>query len=180
MKTEDTILLIPYKTLEGQLHTLCLLRCDHTEANETYKCVEFESDVDLDMYAESVKKLQGIGYRVEDPDRWNYMGARTFGEHLVYCYAVDLTGVDQISVASDETDGPNDIEYNLEDVAITDALNNGDGYCCASLVQLFRYVFNVKDYDKLLKKREESDGQGHGALEEPNDGELGSADSEVA
>lgn len=171
MSAEQKILIVPYKTRDGMLHTVSLLVCDHTEAYETYKCVSFQEDVDADMYTESVNALLRLGYRVDDPDRWNYMGGKTYGDEIVYGYAVDITGVDKIDPEEKDEEPKEEaqLEFALEDVAITDALNDGDGYCCSALVQLFKYVFNIKDYDKLLKKGKAGYGQGDGAAEQTVD-----------
>jgi hypothetical protein len=163
---ESRILIIPYKTVQDNLHTVSLMQCEYTDAHETFTCVGFvPEDIDLDMYAMAVDKLASLGYKVDDHERWSYMGAKTYGEDMAYAYAVDITAVDITDEETEETEAEKP-EFRLTDVSISDALNNGDGYACATLVQLFKYVFNVKDYDKLQPKRKESDGKSYGSSQE--------------
>lgn len=176
VQNEEQILILPYTTDGGVLDKMLLVATPKTLAGETLTLLSAGTgeDGDADFLGEAQASLSSVGVDASDPDRWSYLGGRSFGVQTCYCFAVDITGVGRREPGKDSK-----TETAFSDCTVAQALSGGDGFVCAVFVQLFRFVFNLKDHDKLHKKRETPGGEVAGPAGQGGHGEVAFQAEEV-
>jgi hypothetical protein len=82
------------------------------------------------------------GYSVEDPKKWMYLGEFNRGKIFntpIYCFAVDVTGLERSKPRGDGSKGEEDIRFEMKDLA--EALEIRDVLIHACFFNLFRNLF---------------------------------------